>query len=143
MKKIKVDQKEYSYELKASGETLEIKIEGKSFIYKKDQLKADIFPQGTKSWIGLKNQSFLLEKMSTKSAMKGEQSLTSPMPGKILKVLVELNQEVKALQPLLILEAMKMEHTIKAPYDGKVTKLPFKAGEQVASGAELIEIEQA
>jgi acetyl/propionyl-CoA carboxylase alpha subunit len=44
--------------------------------------------------------------------------LTSPMPGKIVKVLVAEGAEVKEGQPVVILEAMKMEHVVHAPSDG-------------------------
>ena len=45
-------------------------------------------------------------------------TLTAPMPGKIIKVHVAEGERVGANQPLLVLEAMKMEHTIAAPHAG-------------------------
>ncbi len=69
-------------------------------------------------------------------------SLAAPMPGKILRVLVQTGAEVTKGQPLIILEAMKMEHTITAPRDGLVAEIHFKAGEQVNEGAELLRLEQ-
>ena len=68
-------------------------------------------------------------------------SLKSPMPGKILKIFVELGQEVDVGEPLLVLEAMKMEHTIKAPIAATVKGLPFAVGEQVKSQTELIQLQ--
>ncbi len=65
-------------------------------------------------------------------------SLTAPMPGKILAVLVANGAAVKRGAPLLVLEAMKMEHTIAAPADGVVERVKFRAGEQVEEGVELI-----
>lgn len=44
--------------------------------------------------------------------------LTSPMPGKVVKVLVADGEMVKQGQPVVILEAMKMEHVVAAPSDG-------------------------
>ena len=64
--------------------------------------------------------------------------IISPMPGKILKVLVQKGDAVVKGQPLLILEAMKMEHTIKAFCSGKVIEVKFKDGDQVKDGTELI-----
>ncbi|TAH32681.1 MAG: acetyl/propionyl/methylcrotonyl-CoA carboxylase subunit alpha [Alphaproteobacteria bacterium] len=69
--------------------------------------------------------------------------LQSPMPGKVVQVLVSANQNVERGQPLLILEAMKMEHTIKAPSGGKVKEIFYKVGEQVSEGVELLAIEAA
>jgi acetyl/propionyl-CoA carboxylase alpha subunit len=68
-------------------------------------------------------------------------SLTSPMPGAVVRVLVEAGAEVQARQPLLVLEAMKMEHEIVAPLAGTVTELRVAQGAQVETGALLAVIE--
>jgi propionyl-CoA carboxylase alpha chain len=68
-------------------------------------------------------------------------SLTSPMPGTVLRVSVEEGAAVEARQPLLVLEAMKMEHEITAPAAGTVTELRVQAGSQVEAGAVLAVIE--
>jgi len=68
-------------------------------------------------------------------------SLTAPLPGKILQVLVTEGDAVKPGQALMVLEAMKMEHTITAPAAGKVATLRFATGDQVEEGAELLVIE--
>lgn len=67
--------------------------------------------------------------------------LTSPMPGKIFKVLKEAGSEVKKGEAILILEAMKMEHSIRSDKDGKVTKINYKVGELVQGGVTLAEVE--
>jgi 3-methylcrotonyl-CoA carboxylase alpha subunit len=72
----------------------------------------------------------------------GHTSLEAPMPGTMIKVLVEEGQAVVARQPLVVLEAMKMEHVVVAPYDGVVVKLPFRAGDLVAKGVALVELEE-
>ncbi|HJZ49645.1 MAG TPA: biotin/lipoyl-containing protein, partial [Roseiflexaceae bacterium] len=72
----------------------------------------------------------------------GHASLEAPMPGTLIKVLVDEGQPVAARQPLVVLEAMKMEHVIVAPYDGVVIKLPFRAGALIAKGAVLVELEE-
>lgn len=66
--------------------------------------------------------------------------LLSPMPGKVVRIMVEENQKVKKGDPLLILEAMKMEHTIKSPIDGFVKKLKYNVGDLVEEKEELIEL---
>jgi 3-methylcrotonyl-CoA carboxylase alpha subunit len=68
-------------------------------------------------------------------------SLTAPMPGKIIAVKVEPGAKVERGQALLVMEAMKMEHTIRAPADGVVEKIHYKVGEQVDEGVELIHFE--
>lgn len=79
------------------------------------------------------------KRKSKASAVEGQ--MLSPMPGKILKVMVGVGQSVSKGDPLLIMEAMKMEHTIKATKDGVVAKLDFKEGDQVAGGIELVGLE--
>ncbi len=69
-------------------------------------------------------------------------SLTAPMPGTVVKVLVGEGDEVDEGQPLLVLEAMKMEQTVAAPHAGRVASIPFGEGELVPGGAVLAEIEE-
>lgn len=66
--------------------------------------------------------------------------LVSPMPGKVIKVLVKSGAKVKKGDLLMILEAMKMEHKIVSPQDGVVKKVFFKEGERVAQEVDLLEI---
>ena len=72
-------------------------------------------------------------------ALADAAAFTAPMPGVVVKLLVEPGQTVERDQPLLILEAMKMEHRICAPADGTVGVFHFRAGEQVAGGEELLD----
>ncbi len=65
-------------------------------------------------------------------------SLTAPMPGKIVALLVEAGARVERGAPLLIMEAMKMEHTITAPRDGVVAEVFYRPGEVVNDGAILL-----
>jgi 3-methylcrotonyl-CoA carboxylase alpha subunit len=70
-------------------------------------------------------------------------SLTAPMPGTVVKVLVEEGQEVEEGQLLLVLEAMKMEQPVSAPHAGIVRSLPFEEGTLVQGGAILVEVQEA
>jgi 3-methylcrotonyl-CoA carboxylase alpha subunit len=69
-------------------------------------------------------------------------SLTAPMPGTVVKVLVSEGDEVEEGQLLLVLEAMKTEHSVAAPHDGVVSTLPYGEGASVPGGAVLIELEE-
>lgn len=71
----------------------------------------------------------------------GSGGLTSPMPGKIFKIVKDVGSPVTKGETILILEAMKMEHAIRADKDGKVKKILFKAGELVQGGVTLAEVE--
>jgi 3-methylcrotonyl-CoA carboxylase alpha subunit len=76
-------------------------------------------------------------------ASSGHTSLQAPMPGTIIKVLVQQGDAVDAHAPLVVMEAMKMEHTVVAPYAGVVSAVPFAAGQLVSGGATLIELDAA
>ena len=67
--------------------------------------------------------------------------LHAPMAGKIISVLVQPGEQVKAGATLLILEAMKMEQQITAPQDGVVTRLLCHEVDQVTAGTELVVLE--
>ncbi len=64
-------------------------------------------------------------------------SLTSPMPGQVIRTMVVAGDRVQGGQPLMILEAMKMEHEIVAPADGIVTELLVAVGDQIETAARL------
>lgn len=66
--------------------------------------------------------------------------MTSPMPGKILKIFIKVGSEVEPGTPILVMEAMKMEHTIKASKKGVVEKVHYKEGDQVQGGVELVKL---
>jgi len=66
-------------------------------------------------------------------------TLTAPMSGTVVKVLVEEGAEVKSGDTLLVLEAMKMETEVTAPKDGTVKAVEVAVGEAVQGGQVLIE----
>ena len=72
----------------------------------------------------------------------GGASVTAPMPGSVVKVLVSEGDEVEEGQLLLVLEAMKTEHSIAAPHDGVVSSIPYGAGASVPRGDVLVELEE-
>jgi biotin carboxyl carrier protein len=69
-------------------------------------------------------------------------AITAPMPGTVIKVLVEPGTHVTARQPLVVLEAMKMETPLVAPYDATVRAVHVAEGDRVAGGALLVELEE-
>ncbi len=69
--------------------------------------------------------------------------VVSPMPGKIVQILVKAGEAVKRGQPLATLEAMKMEHTLSAPADAVVASVDASAGDQVSDGAVIVRFEKA
>lgn len=71
----------------------------------------------------------------------GPQRVTSPMPGKIVRVLVKAGDQVTAKQGLIVVEAMKMENELRAARDGRVRELSVAQGQSVDAGAVLLVVE--
>ena len=68
------------------------------------------------------------------------ESITSPMPGNILKINVTQGQKVSEGDVLLVLEAMKMENEIVATKSGTVAQIVTAKGAVVETGAPLVVI---
>ena len=71
----------------------------------------------------------------------GKSGVKSPLPGVILDIKVNVGDEVKKGQTIIILEAMKMENSINADKDGKIAAINVSKGESVLEGTDLIIIE--
>lgn len=72
------------------------------------------------------------------AAPAGGKGVKSPLPGVILEVKVNVGDEVKKGQTVVILEAMKMENNINADRDGKIVAINVKAGDSVLEGTDLV-----
>ncbi|MBI1307768.1 MAG: pyruvate carboxylase [Bacteroidetes bacterium] len=62
-----------------------------------------------------------------------ENEIGAPLQGRLSKILVEKDQEIKKGEPLFVIEAMKMETTASAPVAGKIQKLVLPEGSMVAT----------
>ena len=67
----------------------------------------------------------------------GPSVVKAPMPGLVVKVLVEAGRQVTAGERLFVLEAMKMENDVKAPRTGTVQSINTAVGVAVEAGAAL------
>jgi len=73
--------------------------------------------------------------------LTGRQVVQAPMPGRVVRLLVGVGDEVAAGQPLLTLEAMKMENQMPSPVAGRVAELAVTEGQVVATGEKLVVVE--
>lgn len=71
----------------------------------------------------------------------GAAEIVSPMPGKIVRVLVDVGVQVEAGAGIVVVEAMKMQNEMKAPKAGVVVSIKAKAGATVSAGDVLAVIE--
>ena len=124
-----------------------------SFLFNNSSYWIDVTGEDTEYTIYTRNafrtvkiyneESLLHESLKRGGAIGGGDQLTSGMPGKIVKIMVEPGQQIKAGQPLLIMEAMKMENEMRAAQDCKIKEVKVKAGETVEAGAVLITFAKA
>jgi biotin carboxyl carrier protein len=70
-----------------------------------------------------------------------DKTIAAPMPGKVVKILVQPGAEVRRAQPVIILDSMKVELELKAPAGGKVREVLVKEGQQLDMDQPLIAFE--
>lgn len=97
-------------------------------------------------WVHLNGETFLYKPEGKQSKQKGAHGIASntvlaPMPGKIIKISVAVNNKIADGQVVIIMEAMKMEYSLKSTKAGKVKRIGCKAGDQVQVGQVLVEVE--
>lgn len=67
--------------------------------------------------------------------------ILAPMPGLIIEILVNVGDEVREYQTVMILEAMKMENQIASTDSGKVAEIKVKVGDAVSADRVLMVLE--
>lgn len=107
--------------------------------------KCTVAKDGNIRFIHLDGQDYELKRVSELEEEFGDVeeekgSLTSPMPGRIVKIFVSEGDHVEKGQELIIIEAMKMENKICAPYNGTVRMIYFPQGDQIEANVPLMEI---
>jgi biotin carboxyl carrier protein len=73
--------------------------------------------------------------------VEGRQQIVAPMPGKVIRVLVEPGQRVEAGQGVLVVEAMKMQNEIRSPKSGTIGRVLVEEGQPVNAGDALAWVE--
>ena len=75
------------------------------------------------------------------AAGHGEQTITAPMPGRVVRVLVAVGDEVAAKQGVVVVEAMKMENELRSPKAGRIKEIAVTPGTSVEAGRVLLVVE--
>jgi len=74
-------------------------------------------------------------------ADSGEQKLTASMPGKVVRIIAAVGDQIKSGQGILVIEAMKMQNEVRSPKNGQLKKLLVGQGANVVAGEVLATIE--
>jgi biotin carboxyl carrier protein len=72
---------------------------------------------------------------------QGPRPVKAPMPGRVVRLLVEVGDEVAEGQGVVVIEAMKMQNELKASKAGRVAKVGVAVGDTVGSGDVLVVVE--
>jgi len=72
---------------------------------------------------------------------EGPRPVKAPMPGRVVRLLVEVGDEVAEGQGVVVIEAMKMQNELKSPKAGRVVRIGVGVGDTVGSGDVLVVVE--
>jgi biotin carboxyl carrier protein len=72
---------------------------------------------------------------------EGPRAVKAPMPGRVVRLLVEVGDEVAEGQGVVVIEAMKMQNELKSPKGGRVMRVGASVGDTVGSGDVLVVVE--
>lgn len=143
-----IDGSDYELDVVANGKDLHVLLEGKSYnvevVSVDSENKALVIKVNNQEHeVRLKDRfDDLLKSLGMEGAgVKKVKEVKAPMPGMVLKILVEAGNVVEKDQALFILEAMKMENVIKSPSEGTVKRVAVVQGSAVDKNAVLLEFE--
>ena len=119
-----VDARSYDVEFDELGEDVQVLVRG-------DVFRVDVADERT----------LRLRAGAAAFRVEGTVTLTSPMPGKVVRVLVRPGETVEEGQGLVVVEAMKMENELKSPKTGRVGEVFAREGSAVEANAKLLTVE--
>ncbi len=124
-----------------AGGTLSVRIDGQMVDLTTEGTPPEIgaVASGHRSYVRVESERQRAAEAAKKAKGGGsDRLLKSPMPGRVVKVLVKAGDEVTAGQPLLVVEAMKMENELKAKSNATVAAVHVEAGATVEANAKLV-----
>lgn len=134
----------YNVEIKeVEGDTAKVELNGTTYSVKLNQeIKTSKTPVLKRNKVQ-KVKGERKEKMQPVSQSKkpSAKTIKAPLPGNVVKILVNEGDSFKADETIMVLESMKMENNVLAEKDGTVTKILVAPGDAVLQDAVLFEIE--
>jgi biotin carboxyl carrier protein len=111
---------------------------------RRKQIRAAGFRDGDKRQLWANGRLVHYERVREGAAGQGAApaaSLSATIPAVVSEILVQVGDNVKTGEKLILLESMKMVLPIQAPHDGTVTAIHCRPGEAIQPGKQLIELE--
>jgi len=151
---IEIEEKDSVLEARVGGRAYELELarpeEGIfSFLNHDRVYEARVFDFGRDSLrVEIKGRQFSTRIIDRKhrrafadNSAEGRQVLIAPMPGKVVRILAGIGDEVKAGQGIVVVEAMKMQNEVKSPKAGRVSEVRVKEGAAVDANQVLAIVE--
>lgn len=138
---VKVDDKPVDVDVVPVGAQLSVRIDGRVVDLTTEGTPPELgaIASGHRSYVRVESERQRAADAAKKGKAGGSEKIVkSPMPGRVVKLLVQAGSDVEAGQALLVMEAMKMENEIKAKTAGKVADVLVKVGDAVEGNAKLI-----
>jgi biotin carboxyl carrier protein len=129
--------------VQAGRDVLSIVIDGRAWEVKRERVSGEmhLMIAGERYATEVRDPRSLRARRGAAARPEGPQKLASPMPGKVVRVLVAAGTDVEAGQGILVVEAMKMQNEIKSPKKGTVTRILAAEGTTVNAGEALAIVE--
>ncbi len=148
---VSVTKSDNGYSVAVDGQDVELTRKGDEFVVSSgsDVCTGQAVANKSRVFVSLSNRLFEFDIVGADSVSSSGDSahsaekdkLRAPMPGKIVKILIEEGQSVTEKQPLAVIESMKMENQLLSPGAGTVKKVCFTSGEQVDTDDVLVELD--
>lgn len=118
-------------------------VEGKAYrcILEETVEGACVLLHGQRFPYSVEDPRSLRSRRSHGASADGPKPVRAPMPGRVVRVLVEAGADVDQHQGIVVIEAMKMQNELKSPKAGKVVRIHVAPGDTVQSGDVLAIIE--
>jgi biotin carboxyl carrier protein len=137
----RVDDRLVELDVAYLGAQLSVRVDGQIVDLTPEGVPPDlgVVASGHRSYIRVESDRLRAAEQAKKSGGGGgDRVVKSPMPGRVVKVLVAKGDAVEVGQGLLVLEAMKMENEVKAKVAGTVADVHVAAGAAVEGNAKLV-----
>ena len=122
---------------------LSLVIDGKQFrcILDRDVDGEGVILGGERTSLSIADPRSLTANKGAAAGTGGPRQVKAPMPGRVVRVLAALGDEVVEGQGLIVIEAMKMQNELRSPRQGRVSRLSAEIGATVVAGEVLIVVE--
>jgi biotin carboxyl carrier protein len=137
----RIDGRPIDLDVVPVGPQLSVRVDGQVVDLTVEGTPPDVgaVASGHRSYVRVESERMRSADQAKKTTVAGgDKTIKSPMPGRVVKVLIAKGDTVQAGQGLMVLEAMKMENEVRARAAGTVAEVHVTAGATVEGGARLV-----